>query len=136
MLLVREVFGDTYTHGRLHIDGKAMFYTLEDKRREVIGRPVADWKVPGVTAIPAGRYEVVITMSPRFKRRLPLLLNVPGFTGVRIHAGNTEHDTEGCILLGTRRAEKSVLNSRAAMQAFTEILEAKLKDGKVWLQIV
>jgi hypothetical protein len=80
------------TIGELHVDGKFECFTLEDAVRPV--------KIKGVTAIPAGAYEVVVNFSQRFQRPLPLLLNVPNFDGVRIHAGNTDADTEGCPLVG------------------------------------
>ena len=99
--LKRLKFGEDYTIGRLTLDGRFLCYTLEDKVREVIGEPVAAWKVQDKTAIPVGVYPVIITMSARFKIRLPLLMDVPGFSGIRIHTGNTSKDTEGCILVGS-----------------------------------
>lgn len=99
--LKRLKFGEDYTIGRLTLDGRFLCYTLEDKVREVIGEPVASWKVQDKTAIPVGVYPVIITMSARFKIRLPLLMDVPGFSGIRIHTGNTSKDTEGCILVGS-----------------------------------
>ena len=83
------------TLGRLSVDGKHCCYTLED---EVRTGP----KVWGETAIPAGVYEIIINMSPRFKKLLPRLLNVPGFDGILIHKGNTAKDTYGCILVGDK----------------------------------
>ena len=99
--LKRLKFGEDYTIGRLTLDGRFLCYTLEDKVREVIGEPVASWKVQDKTAIPVGVYPVIITMSARFKIRLPLLMDVPGFSGIRIHTGNTSKDTDGCILVGS-----------------------------------
>ena len=99
--LKRLKFGEDYTIGRLTLDGRFLCYTLEDKVREVIGEPVVTWKVQDKTAIPVGVYPVIITMSARFKIRLPLLMDVPGFSGIRIHTGNTSKDTEGCILVGS-----------------------------------
>ena len=94
-------FGNTFTIGKLFIDGKDLnIFTLEDKVREIKGEPVDKWKVQNKTAIPKGIYKVIINLSNRFKRLLPLLLNVDGFEGVRIHPGNTSENTEGCILLG------------------------------------
>lgn len=98
----------TYTIGRLYVDGDYFCDTLEDRVRNL--RKEA--KVAGQTAIPDGRYKVTITMSPRFGRLLPLLHDVPQFTGVRIHAGNTAKDTQGCILVGFNRVKGKVVDSR------------------------
>lgn len=97
---------DRSTIGELYIDGKFECYTLEDVERDV--------KIPSETAIPKGTYEVKITYSNRFKRLLPVLLNVPGFTGVRVHSGNTNHDTEGCVLVGMTKGNDLVSKSRLA----------------------
>jgi len=96
------------TIGELFIDGKFECYTLEDKEREV--------KIKSETAISKGEYKVIINQSNRFKRLLPLLLNVPNFEGVRIHSGNSNHDTEGCILVGTTRSKDFIGSSRIAFQ--------------------
>ena len=77
----------------MYLDGRFGVLHLEDVVRQ-------GEKVPGQTAIPEGIYTVQITFSNRFKRDLPLLLNVPNFEGIRIHPGNTDADTEGCILVG------------------------------------
>lgn len=124
--LKRIQFGDDYTIGRLYADGQFVCYTLEDKVREVIGEPVSTWKVMSQTAIPVGVYPVIITMSTRFRTRLPLLLNVPGFDGVRIHTGNSSKDTEGCILVGAAWDGKSgwVGSSKVAFSMLFPMLEA------------
>lgn len=123
------------TFGRLLIDGKFFCYTCEDVVREVPGKPFADCKIPGDTAIPRGRYPVIIDFSRRFQKHLPHILDVPCFLGVRIHSGNKPEDTEGCILLGLTHNPKGVGNSRAAMAKFMPILEQGLAKGKVWLSI-
>ena len=106
--LVRKPSQDGATLGDLFLDGEWLCHTLEDE--------VRDEKVPGRTAIPAGRYALTITYSPRFKVVLPLLLKVPGFEGIRIHAGNTPEDTEGCILVGKTVVGPAALGqSRAAL---------------------
>ena len=115
------------TIGELSIDGKFECYTLEDVERES--------KIYGKTAIPKGTYEIVMTMSNRFKIVLPLLLKVPNFEGVRIHAGNYAKDTEGCILLGQTRSVDFIGNSKKAVSNFLPKLEAALKVGKVYLTI-
>ena len=89
-----------FTTGRLFADGEFICYTLEDEVREIRNKQVTDWKIYGSTAIPRGCYEVKLTLSPKFKRILPELFNVPGFTAIRGHSGNRIEDTEGCILFG------------------------------------
>lgn len=125
------------TIGRLSLDGDHLCYTLEDVVREVPGEPVETWKVRGKTAIPAGRYRVIVTMSPRFGRALPLLCAVPGFDGVRIHPGNTAADTEGCILVGVNVAGEAVVESRKAYANVFGRISAALEqaDGEVWLDV-
>lgn len=104
-------------------------FTLEDTVREQPGVPVRGWKVQGDTAIPRGSYPVTITYSERFKRDLPLLGNVEGFTGVRIHPGNTSEDTEGCLLVGRTKTDKSVGESRAAFAELYKKIEDAINDG-------
>jgi hypothetical protein len=131
--LLREPTIDGATLGSLYVNGHWRAWTLEDAIREQHGVPVSTWKVPAQTAIPSGSYRVVITQSVRFKRPLPLLVDVPGFSGVRIHPGNTIADTEGCILVGRDRQPGRVLQSRVAFEAlFGEIAAAT--EG-VWMDI-
>lgn len=109
---VKRTFkGTEYTIGKLYIDGHYLCDTLEDTVRNGA-------KIAGKTAIPAGTYKVKKTMSPRFKKVLPEILNVPGFTGVRIHAGNTAIDTDGCLLLGLNKKKGQVLESQTTMAFF------------------
>jgi len=120
------------TIGSLAIDGTWQCWTLED-----VVRPKAV-KVPGQTAIPFGRYRVIITPSPRFGRELPLLIDVPFFSGVRIHPGNTAADTEGCILVGTERGAdgKSITRSRQAFDnLFIKLSDALARRDQIWLEI-
>jgi hypothetical protein len=100
---------DNSTIGELTIDGKFECYTLEDKERDV--------KIKGETAIPKGTYKVIINQSNRFKKLLPLLIGVPNFEGVRIHPGNSNHDTEGCILVGMNRSVDYITKSRKAFDS-------------------
>lgn len=113
--LIRDRSTDKATTGRLLIDGKFQCWTLED-----VVRPA---KIAHETAIPAGTYEVVITESVRFKRRLPLLVGVPGFDGIRIHPGNCAADTDGCILVGTSKTVDWISGSRNAFEALFPILD-------------
>lgn len=127
--LERDVLTPEFTLGNLLIDGTPECFTVEDAVREV--------KVHGKTAIPAGRYQVIITNSPRFKRPLPLLLNVPGFEGIRIHPGNDAGDTEGCILPGKVRTVDGVAQSRDAFIALhQQIADALVAKEEVWIEIV
>jgi len=102
LLLIREP-RQSCTMGSLYVDGHFYCHTLEDVERE-------HEKIYGETAIPKGLYDVIMSYSPRFKRPLPELLNVPNFTNVRIHSGNSVQDTDGCILVGIR-AGVGYLNS-------------------------
>lgn len=104
------------TIGELTIDGIFECFTLEDKERPV--------KIKGETAIPKGTYKVIINQSNRFKKLLPLLLNVPNFEGVRIHPGNTNHDTEGCILVGKTMSKDFIGQSRKAFEKLFKKMQA------------
>jgi hypothetical protein len=106
LVTTRDEFTDEYTIGTMSADGEFLYYTLED--------PVRDHKIKGITAIPAGTYKGIVNMSNRFKKMMPLLLDVPGFEGVRIHSGNTAKDTEGCILIGLNKAPGMIYKSRPA----------------------
>ncbi len=103
-------------------------YILEDVVREIAGKPVQSWKVAGKTAIPAGRYRIAWSYSPRFKKFTPELIGVPGFTGIRIHAGNTGSHTEGCLLPGTSidAGGEAVLGSIIARDALCTKIEAEI----------
>lgn len=107
-----------------------MGYVLEDRVR------APGVKVPKRTAIPSGTYEVIITHSLRFRRPLPLLLDVPMYAGIRIHPGNDELDTDGCLLPGLERGIDRVLRSRDAFDAVLLALEQDLARGPTRLQIV
>lgn len=125
----------TTTIGKLPLPTGEEFYTLEDTIREVPGQSVAQWKIKGATAIPAGRYQIILSLSYRFKKTLPELLSVPGFSGIRIHAGNTTADTSGCILLGLERNGTTLTQSRAAMTKFINFCEETLAREDIYLNI-
>lgn len=118
LLLMRRWLTERSTIGELLVDGAPECFVLEDRYR-------LPWesKVPGQTCIPCGCYDIVITHSQRFKRELPLLLNVRNFQGVRIHPGNTDADTEGCLLPGRKRGPDVVTESKAAFDALFEKLQ-------------
>lgn len=131
MLLTRIQRDPGVTIGKLALDGMWECWTCEDTVR-----PPGE-KVFGQTAIPYGIYDVVITHSPHFQRDLPLLMNVPGFEGVRIHPGNTPADTEGCILVGQDRLPASIGRSKMAFEMLYLKIYDALRDGqKVTLEIM
>jgi hypothetical protein len=126
--LVRNQYSPASTLGELHVDGRFECFTLEDRVRSA--------KVPGATAIPPGRYEVSVTWSNRFKRPLPLLMNVPNYDGVRIHTGNKAEDTEGCILVGRKRLADFVGESKVAFEPLFQKIEDALRREKVFVEIL
>jgi hypothetical protein len=123
LVLRRRPSVDGCTLGELFVNGVHECFTLEDMVRD-------GPKIAHETAVPAGRYEVVITKSQRFGKMLPLLLNVSGFDGIRIHSGNTAADTSGCILVGQRAAVDSVLDSRLAMAELQPKIAGALARGE------
>lgn len=123
----RLEFSDDSTIGELSVDGQFECYTLEDKVRPV--------KIMGKTAIPAGRYEIVINFSQRFQKPLPLLLNVPNFEGVRIHPGNVSANTEGCILVGDTKSVNFIGQSRVAFNRLFQKMKAAAKTQKIFIEI-
>lgn len=126
------------TIGTLYIDGAWVAHTLEDEVREIPGQPVADWKIHGKTAIPAGEYVVTMENSGRFGPDTLTLNDVPGFQYIRMHAGNTSDDTEGCILLGLRATECTLVGgtSRPALALVKEdVARAIGKGEKVTISI-
>lgn len=119
------------TLGRLYVDGVAFCDTLEDQVREVPGAPVAAWKVPGETAIPAGSYQVTLDYSQRFGHNTMTVNAVPGFSAIRIHAGNTKEDTHGCLLVGLRNTDRTISDSRVTLTGLKiRVMTAmQLRDG-------
>lgn len=113
--VARTIKTKNSTIGEMSINGQPFCFTLED--------PIRDTKIAGETAIPAGVYKVIVNMSTRFKKEMPLLLAVPGFEGVRIHTGNYPRDTEGCLLVGMQKGQDCLMSSKLAYDA----LMAKLK---------
>lgn len=138
--LKRIFLGDTYTIGKLYIDGTYFCDTLEDKVRDLNKNGKFDngeTKVYGETAIPYGTYKVVVNYSPKFKRDLPLLENVPHFEGIRIHRGNTPQDTLGCILVGENKVKGKVINSTPYEIEITKKLkEAQIKGETNTIEVI
>lgn len=137
--LKRVALKDTYTIGKLYIDGQYFCDTIEDKVRDLNKDGVFDngeVKIKGKTAIPYGTYEVVWSYSPRFGKFTPRLLNVNSFDGVLIHSGNTAEDTEGCIIVGQNKEVGKVLNSRETVNKLYPIIEDACKKEKVELEVI
>ena len=118
----RKEFTENSTIGEMFLDGVFLCYTLEDKDRNLKQTDSLLWiktkKIYGKTAIPYGTYDCDFTMSPAFHRVLPEIKNVKGWSGVRIHAGNTDADTLGCVLVGKKKAYDKIFESRLALQEF------------------
>lgn len=138
LTLKRIALRPTYTIGKLYIDDVYFCDTIEDTVRDLNKNGKFDnveKKVHSKTAIPYGTYEIKWTYSPRFKKYTPQLMNVPSFEGIRIHAGNTSADTEGCLILGKNKQVGKVLNSRATINKFYPIIKEACSNGKVTIEI-
>ena len=128
--LIRKYRKETYTIGKLYVDGVYFCDTIEDKDRglddSMTVREILNKKVKGETAIPTGHYNIEITYSPQYKRMMPLLIGVKGYSGIRIHSGNTSKDTLGCLIVGKNTQVGMVTESRKTYNA----LFALMKDKK------
>ena len=126
LTLMRIANKSTYTIGKLYIDGCYYCDVLEDTDRglddDMKESEILKKKIKGQTAIPTGTYPVKITYSPKYKKLMPLIDNVKGYSGIRIHSGNTHKDTEGCVLVGKNKEVGKVLESRKTFNALYKIL--------------
>ncbi len=126
LLIKRIAKKPNYTIGKLYIDDKYYCDTLEDTDRGLKQTDslvsIKTHKIYGKTAIPTGEYYVNLTYSPKFKRILPVIQNVKGYEGIRIHSGNTADDTEGCILVGYNTVKGMVVKSKATLERLIKIL--------------
>ena len=125
-------------NGQRFGDGRKWCSVLEDEDRglhsDMSLEEIQKIKIPGKTAIPRGVYEVKITYSPRFKQNLPILIGVPGYSGVRIHGGNRPEDTEGCLLPGVNDRVGRVSNSRYWLGLLMEKIQEAFNHGeRVWM---
>lgn len=135
MKLVREQFKDTQTVGKLYLNGVYFCDTLEDKNRDLNKNGIFDGsekKVYAQTCIPFGQYKVIINQSPRFKRLMPRLLNVPHFDGILIHNGVTEKNSAGCILVGSYDGQKLVRSK----EIFNKLFEIMKYYNDIQINIV
>lgn len=133
--LTRDLKTKTFSAGELHINGVFQCWTLEDADRDLSPSDCSR-KVYGETAIPVGRYEVIISFSNRFQKYMPLLLSVPCFEGIRIHSGNRPEDSEGCILVGKEKsAAGTISESRVAFSELMAILTKTAKKEKIFITV-
>lgn len=133
LLLERKYCKKEYTIGNLYINGVFYCNILEDTVRDFNKNGIFDCgeiKIKGNTAIPYGEYDIIVTYSPKFKRELPILLNVPAFDGIRIHRGNTNKDTAGCLLPGENKERGKVINSTKYELDLTNKIKSELSKGK------
>ncbi|QNF33910.1 hypothetical protein HUW51_14700 [Adhaeribacter swui] len=133
--VVRSVYTPTATLGKMFIDKNFFAYTLEDTDRNLNGN--CQRKQRSQTAIDSGTYPVVLSYSNNFQKYLPLLLNVPCFEGIRIHGGNTCHDSLGCILIGEHsNMQDRIWNCASKVNNLVALLKSVEKKEKIWIEIV
>ena len=139
-ITVKRIFTcDEYTISHLYINGKYFMDVIEDADR-CLDSGMSDEEVrevknehKGETAIPIGIYTLTMTYSPRFKKEMPLINNVKGFEGIRIHTGNTAKDSEGCLIVGLNKVKGKVVQSRVQFERL--IKEIKKTKGKITIEI-
>lgn len=152
LILDRKWKRQSYTISNLTIDGKWFCNVLEDADRGLDDSmslaKIRELKKPSITAIPKGTYEITLdVISPRFctktfykqvcDGKLPRLLNVKGFEGILIHAGNTDKDTSGCLLVGQNKVKGQVINSQATFKKLYKLLKDKHDKGeKITIKIL
>ena len=140
LLLKRNFLKKEYTIGSLFINDKYFCDVLEDTVRDINKNGKFDcgeYKVKDLTAIPYGEYEVQLTYSPKFKRELPILINVPNFEGIRIHKGNVPEHSSGCLLVGENKERGKVINSTKYETELVKIIKSAInKAEKITIKIV
>lgn len=139
LLLKRKALKDNYTIGDLYINGEFFCNTIEDKVRDLnkdgdLNDP-GETKVMHKTAIPYGKYRVIVNLSPKFKKRLPRLLNVPHFDGVLIHGGLNENSSSGCIIIGVNDVVGQVHQSKEKLAELLLILDRN-DVTEIWIEII
>ena len=132
--LERKYRSNNYCIDKLYINGKYFSDALEDPDRGLTDtmslEEIQKIKIKGNTCIPYGTYNITITYSPRFKKNLPLLNNVKGFDGIRIHSGNKPQDTEGCLLPGFNKVKGQVIDSRVTTDKLIAQIQQSLNKGE------
>lgn len=131
-------FGEPRTFGELLDEqGEHLVHTLEDKVREIADEPVANWKIKGETAIPAGRYRVTLEDSSHFGPDTLTINDVEAYEAIRMHGGNTERDTAGCPLLGMNRSAMGISNCAPAVEKVKALVREQIDSGnEVWINVV
>lgn len=128
LLLIREKFTPNTTLGSLSINGTPQCKTLEDTVREV--------KIKNETAIPEGKYKIILDVSKKFGKLMPLLIDVPQFDGIRIHSGYDKEDTRGCIIVGYVWGDDCIYRSRVAFNDLMEkLMQASKAKEEIWISI-
>lgn len=130
--LIRKIFTEKSTIGTLQIDGGVSMFTLEDMGRKLESGGV---KIPKLTAIPRGTYKVTIDFSNRFQRDMLHILDVPQFEGIRIHSGNTDVDTEGCILVGGNKGTDVITSSRTTLNQLFLLVKDALTREEITIEV-
>jgi len=137
--LTRSVKTNKSTIGELTVNGVFECFILEDKdrglRKDMPLSELIVMKIKTRTAIPTGRYEIVVSFSDKFQKMLPLLLDVPAFAGIRIHPGNTDANTEGCLLPGKTKSPDMIGSSRVAFTALFDKIKAALQREKIFITV-
>ena len=137
--LTRSVKTNKSTIGELTVNGVFECFILEDKERGLRkDMPISElivMKIKARTAIPTGRYEIVVSFSDKFQKMLPLLLDVPAFAGIRIHPGNTDANTEGCLLPGKTKSPDMIGSSRVAFTALFDKIKAAMQREKIFITV-
>lgn len=136
LTLIRIANKATYTIGKLYIDDKYECDVIEDTDRglddSMTLEEIKRKKVYGETAIPTGTYNLIINYSQKYKKQMPLLLNVKGYEGIRIHSGNTAKDTLGCLIVGQNKEVGKVINSRVT---YNKLFDKLSKAKNIWVEI-
>lgn len=134
ILVKRLYLKEDYTIGKMYVDGNLFCDTLEDRVRDYNKDgdllDSGEEKVYGQTAIPYGRYRITVTVSPKFRRELPRLLDVPHFTGILVHSGRHAGHTEGCVLVGENKIKGGLINGNIYVQELTSWIKIQEAMGK------
>lgn len=134
LTLIRTWKKADYTIGKLFAGGRQICNTVEDADRGLnmymTDAEVRKVKVQNETAIPVGTYKLAVTMSPKFGRKLVEIQNVVGFSGIRIHRGNTAKDSAGCVIVGQNTIKGGVTNSTKFEELITSMVEQAIANGE------